>query len=262
METEEIEELAKKLNADKSWVVFSGMTKEMKELIEKAYETIQGMDRVDGYNEAYYKYGYTSSEKCLIHGINNVRTAIIAGLSIILKGNQSRGLECIAEVLIMIGNMWRKLKINLDKIEDNQYDDHWYELKTHVEYKGKSYIQKGGLYSPDGTKEIDYYLIRDATKFCNEIYCKYCKKTRVPILVSIYQIACSKCGYGLTPDFFTEEELIYWLKEGEELDVEKSNNEELKKKHEKILSMFKEKVSKRIEIKKGNTTIIIHPEEF
>ena len=142
--------------------------------------------------------------------------------------------------------MWRKLKINLD----NQYDGQWYELKTHVEYKGKSYIQRESLYHPDGTKEINYHLIRDAKKFCNEIYCKYCKKTRVPILVGVYQITCSKCGYGLTPDFFTEEELIYWLKEGEELDVEKSNNEDLKKKHENALSTFEEKVSKRIEIKK------------
>ena len=91
MKTEEIEELAKKLNADKSWISFSGITKEGKELIEKAYETVRGMDELDGYDETYYKYGYTSSEKCLIHGINNVRTAIIAGLNIILKGNQSKG---------------------------------------------------------------------------------------------------------------------------------------------------------------------------
>lgn len=234
MKKEEIEELAKKLNADKSWISFSGITKEGKELIEKAYETVRGMDEVDGITENYYEFGYSSSEACLAHGIINIRTAIIAGLNIIQKGNQSCGLECIAEALMMTGDMWRKLKINLDKIEDNQYDDQWYELKAHVEYKGKKYIQRDSSYHPDGTREINYHLIRDATKFCNEMYCKYCKKTRVPILVGIYQITCSKCGYGLTPDFFTEEELIYWLKEGEELDVEKSNNEELKKKQIKI----------------------------
>ncbi len=222
----------------------------IKTLIFNAEKRIKEMDKIDGYS-----YITDVSTGDFSECSRTIFTAIKGGLKGLLIGKKTlkhkRDLDLIAEGLVMLSRLINRLK----EIGDDQWEGQWYELKTQIEYKGKSYIQRDSLYHPNGTKEINYHLIRDATKFCNEIYCKYCKKTRVPILVGVYQIACSKCGYGLTPDFFTKEELIYWLKEGEELDID----EELKKKHKNALRTFEEKVSKRIEIKKGNTTFIIHP---
>lgn len=88
---------------------------EIKELIERAYEKVKGFDEVDGLTETYYKFGYTSLDDCQVHGIGNVKSAIVAGLSIIQQGNLTGGLDCIAEALIMLGNLWRKLKLTLDR---------------------------------------------------------------------------------------------------------------------------------------------------
>ncbi len=102
----ETNELIKKIGNDNP---------EIKELIEKAYEKVQAMDKVDGTTETYYKFGYTSLVDCQVHGIGNVKSAIIAGLSIIQQGNLKDGLDCIAEALIMLGNLWRKLKLTLER---------------------------------------------------------------------------------------------------------------------------------------------------
>ena len=48
------------------------------------------------------------------------------------------------------------------------------------------------------------------------IYCKYCYKHVLPKLSGRYQVVCSKCGSGLTPDFNTFEELVKWLKDDKE----------------------------------------------
>lgn len=61
-----------------------------------------------------------------------------------------------------------------------------------------------------------------------EIDCKYCKKMVKPILSGVWQIICSECGSGLTPDFFTKYELKYFLETGEELDIEKNGDIKLK----------------------------------
>lgn len=88
---------------------------EIKELIERAYKQVQAMDKGDGVTETYYKFGYTSLEDCQVHGIRDVKAAILAGLSIIQKGNINAGLDCIAESLIMLENLWRKLKLTLER---------------------------------------------------------------------------------------------------------------------------------------------------
>ena len=88
---------------------------EIKELIEKAYEKVKGFDEVDGMTETYYKFGYSSLDECQVHGIGNIKSAIVTGLSIIQKGNTDAGLDCIAESLIMLGNLWRKLKLTLER---------------------------------------------------------------------------------------------------------------------------------------------------
>ena len=44
-------------------------------------------------------------------------------------------------------------------------------------------------------------------------YCKYCDRTVRPWLGSVNQIVCPECGYGLTPDFHTFQELREYLKE-------------------------------------------------
>lgn len=43
------------------------------------------------------------------------------------------------------------------------------------------------------------------------IYCKYCYKKVLPLLGGCNQVVCSKCGYGLTPDFFAHENLLAYL---------------------------------------------------
>ncbi len=88
---------------------------EIKELIERAYEKVKGMDEVDGLTETYYKFGYSSIDDCQVHGIGNVKSAIVAGLSIIQQGNLNNGLDCLAEALILLGNLWRKLKLTLER---------------------------------------------------------------------------------------------------------------------------------------------------
>ena len=43
------------------------------------------------------------------------------------------------------------------------------------------------------------------------IYCKYCYKSVKPELGGIYQVVCSECGYGLTPDFYSKKALKAYL---------------------------------------------------
>lgn len=218
-----------------------------------AEKRIKKLDEIDGYS-----YITDVSAGDFSECSRTIFTAIIGGLKGLSIGKNplkhKRDLELIAEGLVMLSRLINRLK----EVGDDQWEEQWYELKTHIEYEGKQYIQRGSVYHPDGTKEISYCLIRNATKFCNEIYCKYCKKTRIPILTSMYQIACSKCGYGLSPDFFTERELVYWLKEGKEIEMTK----ELKKEWDKVSNIFKKNRSKDIRIKKGKTTFIIHPQEY
>lgn len=88
---------------------------EIKELIEKAYEKVKGFDEVDGMTENYYKFGYQSLDACKVHGIGNVKAAIVAGLGLIQKGSIDEGKDCVAEALIMLGNLWRKLRLTLER---------------------------------------------------------------------------------------------------------------------------------------------------
>lgn len=58
------------------------------------------------------------------------------------------------------------------------------------------------------------------------IWCKYCQaglfgKNVKPELGGVYQVICSECGSGLTPDFFSEEGLMEYLKSG---DYDKASN--------------------------------------
>ena len=44
------------------------------------------------------------------------------------------------------------------------------------------------------------------------IYCKYCYQNVKPLLGGVYQVICPKCGYGLTPDFFSAQGLEVYIK--------------------------------------------------
>ncbi len=73
-----------------------------------------------------------------------------------------------------------------------------------IEINGKKYISRGEVYFPDGRVEKDYIEIRPAKDF-GLFHCKYCKKLVKSVLSGVWQIVCSNCGSGLTPDFLTEE---------------------------------------------------------
>lgn len=128
--------------------------------------------------------------------------------------------------------------------------------ELYLEINGKKYVNRGDTSFPNGEIEKYYIEVRPAKNF-GEFDCKYCKKTVQPILSGVWQIICSKCGYGLTPDFFTKEELRYFIKTGEELDVETDGNDKLKEKRNFALKKFKEKQEKQTRIKMGNITYII-----
>jgi len=125
-----------------------------------------------------------------------------------------------------------------------------------IEINGKKYISRGEMYFPDGRIEKDYIEIRPAKDF-GLFYCKYCKKLVKPVLSGVWQIVCSNCGCGITPDFLTEEELKFFIKTGDELDIEKDGNNELKNKYRKSMRKFVEEQEKRQKIKMGNKTLVI-----
>lgn len=127
-----------------------------------------------------------------------------------------------------------------------------------MEYNGNLYVNRGETIYPDGTTEISYEPVRSAEELMLQIDCKYCKKLVKPILSGVWQIICSECGYGLTPDFITEEELKYYLETGDELDVEKDGDEKLIEKRAESLKAFKKRMEGkvRIETKLGEILVI------
>ena len=129
---------------------------------------------------------------------------------------------------------------------------------VYIKHDGKLYVNRGSFHTMDGRDIFHYSLVREAEGFEKQRYCKYCHESIKPILSGFWQITCSKCGYGLSPDFFTEEELKYWLENGIELNIEKDGNDELKKKHEESMKSFKErpKKEKRIIGKDGIVIIL------
>jgi hypothetical protein len=81
------------------------------------------------------------------------------------------------------------------------------EMKEMVDYRVSGYIL-GPHYSAARIEKV-----RKAKGLGRWIYCKYCDKCVLPMLSGIYQVVCSECGAGLTPDFFNYEDLLRWLKE-------------------------------------------------
>lgn len=69
----------------------------------------------------------------------------------------------------------------------------------------------GSISHPNSIEEMILEPVRPAKGFGRWIYCKYCYKHVKPMLSGINQIVCSKCGAGLTPDFFSIENLKRWL---------------------------------------------------
>lgn len=69
----------------------------------------------------------------------------------------------------------------------------------------------GSIFEPNEPEKIFLEPIRPAKGFGRWIYCKYCYKNVKPMLSGINQVVCSKCGSGLTPDFFSMENLKRWL---------------------------------------------------
>jgi len=55
----------------------------------------------------------------------------------------------------------------------------------------------------NGKHEVLVEPVRDIKGLGRWVYCKYCYKNVLPKLSGLNQVVCSKCGYGLTPDFFS-----------------------------------------------------------
>lgn len=117
--------------------------------------------------------------------------------------------------------------------------------------ENSKYISRGSTSYPNGIEELHYNLVKENEdiKLGRWIYCKYCYKNVKPILVSSYQICCSECGYGLTPDFILKEELEYYIKTGEELNIKIDNK--LKIKHDILMKKFGENCEKKRSISIG-----------
>lgn len=81
----------------------------------------------------------------------------------------------------------------------------------------------GSTIHPDRTEEMILEPVRPAKGFGRWIYCKYCYKNVKPMLSGINQIVCSQCGSGLTPDFFSIDNLRRWLA-GDDSALEKDRN--------------------------------------
>lgn len=69
----------------------------------------------------------------------------------------------------------------------------------------------GSTIYPSRVEEMILEPVRPAKGFGRWIFCKYCDKNVKPMLSGINQIVCSECGYDLTPDFFSIENLKRWL---------------------------------------------------
>ena len=81
----------------------------------------------------------------------------------------------------------------------------------------------GGFYYPPSNVLQEAFLerVKMVRGLGRWIYCKYCYKSVRPLLSGVNQIICSECGYGLTPDFLNFQNLIHWLKFGEDLETKK-----------------------------------------
>jgi hypothetical protein len=58
------------------------------------------------------------------------------------------------------------------------------------------------------------------------IDCKYCYKAVKPKLGGIYQVLCSECGAGLTPDFYSAEGLQIYM-DTEDYELSENCKEEI-----------------------------------
>jgi hypothetical protein len=86
-------------------------------------------------------------------------------------------------------------------------------------FKPGDMVPRGSLLEPNGMETVTYEEARDlrkeGIKAGRWIYCKYCYASTKPLLCGIFQIVCSRCGYGLTPDCETAEALQKFLIDGE-----------------------------------------------
>jgi hypothetical protein len=73
----------------------------------------------------------------------------------------------------------------------------------------------GSLYKPDGTAKHIMEVVKDKKSLGRWIYCKFCYKSVKPRLSGVNQVVCSQCGAGLSPDFFKFDNLVEWLKTGD-----------------------------------------------
>jgi len=64
---------------------------------------------------------------------------------------------------------------------------------------------------PNSPEELRIEPVYETKGLGHWIYCKYCYENVLPVLGGINQVVCSKCGYGLSPDFFTFKALKEWV---------------------------------------------------
>jgi hypothetical protein len=91
------------------------------------------------------------------------------------------------------------------------------------------------------------------------VECKYCYKNVKPELGGIYQLICSECGAGLTPDFHTPKALERYLKdESLTKEEQKLEDEAMKASCEAFKAGFCEPSS----IEKGLVSIDTHAPQY
>lgn len=100
--------------------------------------------------------------------------------------------------------------------------------KKEVGKKSVKEVRVAGISSHNEIEEMMLEPVRPAKGFGRWIYCKYCYKNVKPMLSGINQLVCSKCGCGLTPDFFLMENLKRWLK-GDESALDEDRESEASK---------------------------------
>ena len=83
-----------------------------------------------------------------------------------------------------------------------------------------NYIKKGVLINPiEKVIEISLEPVRDGSEFIpDSIFCPFCEEVVKPVLSGIYQLSCTACDAGITPDFFSKESLLNWI-ETEDVDI-------------------------------------------